>query len=233
MWHTPDGQRVIDGAEGELIRSSIYSLMEQLVESVSNPYGDCLETGIKVFDELQMTQKLALIEKVATFLLTDTNEPLPLTAVNEAVVGAIFENIRQHVEMEVTCCTLLHEHLPDADEEDFFHWRRAVLDAEFATLDPSEIELLQSEGFQWPTVDCCELERWDELIEGLADHILWDRDYEMADSFLDDEPQMAAARKEVLGIDADYFVDLPPDTNDDCIDKVITSIEALVRSKPR
>lgn len=240
MWHTPDGQRILLGAEAELVQRSIESIVSQLYESNSDDDACTFESGISVFDQLQLNQKIVVLRQVACYLLTDTDAPLPLTAVNEAAVGAVFENIRQHVETEIEHCSVLGQMFPihnssalSCDEEPWTIWRSKILAAEFATLSRGEWELLVAEGFHWPSEDCLEIERWDEIIESLADRILWDRDYEMSDSFLDDDPLSATARKEMLGIEHDYFIDTPPDPNDDELEGVISEIHSIVRRKPR
>jgi hypothetical protein len=52
---------------------------------------------------------------------------------------------------------------------------------------------------------------WPELLEVLRDAILDDADHELADELLDLEPRTAAAVKQLLAIDRDYFVTVPED----------------------
>lgn len=236
MWHTPVGDRVIRGAEAELIQLSIHYLVEeiQLHEWEGGELGFC--ANIEVFDELTWTHKIAAIEQVARYLLTDTAEVLSLNAINEAVVGAIFENVRQMLESELTANPYLDTSLLNLSNEEMpslWFWRDKVLAAVIASTSAEELLELQAEGFDLPDVTSSDMEVWSNLIENLADQILWDRDYELAAAFMDDDPDLATAEKEMFGIDHDYFTALPPDQREDQIKTVVGNIERLIRSKPK
>ncbi|XZE52587.1 hypothetical protein SH139x_004289 [Planctomycetaceae bacterium SH139] len=243
MWHTPTGKRVVDGVEAELIRESISTILEQLLCSSLECEDFCFQSGIEVFDCLPLSQKLASLELAGRHLLTDTEDALPLTAVNESVVGVIFENIRQHIETEIDtercyeACFGDEDSAWEEDSQDCFpgdrYWRRQVLVTCRQTLGKDPAKQCLASEFDWPPVECDDLQRWDVLIELLADRILWDRDYEMAEAFLDDAPENATAKKLMLGIDEDYFTGLAPDPRDEVMDQVVLSIRRLTRPKPR
>lgn len=257
MWHTPTGNRVIRGAEAELIRASVGGIVEELLRAEHLHDDNGFDSGIEIFDALPVSQKLASLEQVMRYLLTDTLAPLPLTAVNEAVVGVIFENVRQQVEMEVMRQDPYRDDWFSQEAEDEepwrlqlrwsdesgdgvepfdYRWREWVLAAaaqvrDSGLRDQGDCEALCSE--EWPTRGCTDIHAWDILIECLADCILWDRDYEMAEAFLDDDPEHATAKKNMLGIHPDYFTGLAPDPRDEELGTVVDSIEQLMRAKPR
>lgn len=241
MWHTPIGDRVISGAEAELVRASIDVLAEEIQERGWDNDELSFNSGIEIFDELTWTHKLAAIEQVARYLLTDTPDVLPLSAINEAVVGAIFENAHQMVEFEIareaySDFGISQEEQPRGDEADAYdrwYWRDLVINAVLETIDEAEIAEMRSNDFFLPSSTCTDHDTWSNLIENLADQLLWDRDYELAAAFMDDDPAIAAAEKKIFGIDQDYFTDLPPDPRDDQMQRVVLSIHKLVRSKPR
>jgi hypothetical protein len=262
MWHTPTGNRIIAGAEAELIRASVGVIVGDLVRAARGQDDCWFDAGIDIFDALPVSQKLAALEQVARHLFTFTREPLPLTAVNESVIGAIFENVRQQVELEVMQQDPYREdwYYGECEEES---WRatdgepwagQELYGEEFATFEDTggvpecgwrervlaaAAELRELGAFGelshgiWPEACCTDIYRWDLLIESLADCILWDRDYEMAEAFLDDDPEQAAAKKMMLGIDEDYFTGLAPDPRDEQLGDVVASITRLTRAKPR
>lgn len=246
MWHTPLGDRVIRGAEADLIRASIDVLADEIQEHGWDNDDLGFSSGIEVFDELTWTHKLAAIEQVARYLLTDTVDVLPLSAINEAVVGAIFENAHQMVEYEIAreaysdtgssqedlICADETQH-DDADDYIRWHWRDLVIKAVLETITAAELSEMYQEGHFLPTSTCTDHDTWSNLVENLADQILWDRDYELAAAFMDDDPVIAAAEKKIFGIDQDYFTDLPPDPREDQMQRVVISIHDLVRTKPR
>jgi hypothetical protein len=232
MWHTPLGDRIVKGAEADLIRASVESMVCDIREQGWDASEFGFESGIELFDELTWPQKLAGIEQVARYLLTQTPESLDLHASNEAVVGALFENIRQNIEAEIFHQSLGNDML-DQHHADAFYWRGKVLAAEIESTSEAERLELQQDGFSLPTTDCECLSTWEMLVEGLADQILWDRDYEMAAAFMDDDPDFSANEKRMFGIDQDYFTGLTPDPREDQLDSVVFSIERLIRSKPR
>ncbi len=49
----------------------------------------------------------------------------------------------------------------------------------------------------------------------LTDAVLWDEDWRDSESLLDADPKASRAVKEVLGIDEDYYVAVPPDPTDE------------------
>ena len=77
------------------------------------------------------------------------------------------------------------------------------------------------------------LSQWQSLTESLADRILWDRDFEMAGSFLDEEPAKAAVLKQMMGIETDYYSSIAPDPNPDEVQLILKSVRQLTHQKPR
>lgn len=187
MWHTSSGDRILSGAEAKLFKAALTGLVEETMLSDCDFCG----CGIELFDELTSSQRLAVLEGIATSLLTDTVDMPNLTAVNESAVAAVFEYARFEVELEIDDCTAGTT------------WRQMVFDSYhecFANESGSDSE------------HCCPAHagsdcrtEWHSAVESLADRVLWDRDFEMVGSFLDEPPEKAAMMRQVLGIDDDYF----------------------------
>jgi hypothetical protein len=156
----------------------------------SNPKHDWW-TGVDLFDELQYPQKIALLWQVASALLQENTPALKLTGVNEAAVAAVYAHIRLLIDNEI-------EVRPNKPL-----FRKLVLDClrdEFA-----------QEGLHLPGPRSADLNKWGGLVDACADRILWDRDYEDGDRFLDTPPEQAALLKELLRIDDDYYTTVPQD----------------------
>jgi hypothetical protein len=61
---------------------------------------------------------------------------------------------------------------------------------------------------------CTDIEEWQDLIDSISEAILWDRDYDEAESFLDDEPELRDLKYAAMGIRADYFTAVAPNPTD-------------------
>jgi len=95
MWWTPDGERILQGAEARLFREAL----ARTVDMVRDDPEGLWQFGAPPFDKLQPNQKLAVLAEVGSALL-QANQPVPrLTAVREAAVGAVYEAIMLLVEM--------------------------------------------------------------------------------------------------------------------------------------
>ena len=84
-----------------------------------------------------------------------------------------------------------------------------------------------------PELECDDIRQWESLIDSLAEAILWDRDFEMADSFLDVDPGVSRQRRRLLGIEDDYFASVAPDPRPDEILNLVAKTRDIVRAKPR
>jgi hypothetical protein len=216
MWHTPDGDRTLLGAEAILVKASITGIVESIKDESSGYRGQA-EYRITLFDELPDSQRLMLLERVATYLLTDTPRTLDLTAVNEAAIGVIFEHARNEIDREVT-----RGHPPVTT------WRSMALTA-YRECFADEDEASNEGDFVPSRIDSTDREQWWELLESLANRILWDRDYELADTFLDAPPSESRTLKAMLGVDADYFATAAPDiVDDEQFQKVYGRLDRLV-----
>ena len=203
MWWTPDGERILQGAEARLFREAL----GVIVDMVRDDNEGLLEFAAPPFDKLQPNQKLAVLAKVGSALLQE-NQPMPrLTAVREAAVGAVYEAIMLMVEMEID---------QPAEEHEPPTWRQMVLTA---CQDRGIDELLD------PSSE--EADEWDELICSLADAVLWDEDWKDSESLLDADPKASQAVKKLLGIDEDYYVAVPPDPTQEEMEGIWATLRRL------
>jgi hypothetical protein len=85
MWWTPDGQRILQGAEARLFSEAL----GMIVDMVRDNNEGLWQFNAPPFDKLQPNQKLAVLAEVGRALLQE-NKPMPrLTAVREAAVGIV------------------------------------------------------------------------------------------------------------------------------------------------
>ena len=235
MWHTSLGDRTLRGDEAALVRMSIESMIDSLLmqfdEEIENEdIGtesaiDC-DSGIAVYDALSISQRIAVLHDVAKYLLTDTDQVLSLSAELEAAVAAVFVEIRDNVAIEID--------FPSINRGQALSWRAAVRHAYDDLFSASESGLPDefiSDDLPLPSNR--DMSHWEFLIEALSDAILWDRDFEMADSFLDDDPGVSHTRRRLLGIDDDYFTSIAPDPLTDEVHQIVSRTREIVRAKPR
>ncbi len=133
-----------------------------------------------------------------------------MTAVLEATVAAVYRQVRELVELEI--------HDP---EDETTYWRQQVLDAFRESVDDDDV----------PDAECDDLGEWVLLIDCLADRILWDEDWADGDLYLDDDPESSQHLKKIMGVDPDYYVDVPPDPTDDELDDVLDTLRRLTSGR--
>lgn len=234
MWSTPEGDRVVQGREAALIRDAVGMMIDEIEMLADQPAFPPLEFGIPVWDGLTWQQKLATLDLVLRHLMQASLPPLPLTSIYESAVGAIFEKIKCEIEIELDIAKM-EANSDFHDENDF--WRSMVLDAfgepryaEDGSMIGDSLEDLDSEFYP---VDANEMrkDRWFNVVESLADRLLWDRDYEMEDVFADVEPDQAAAMKSYMGVSEGYYRQIAPDLRDDQVASVIQRVKAITHRR--
>ena len=178
------------------------------------------------------------LHDVARHLLTPTDRPLPLSAAAEAAVAAIFVEIRDQVAIEID---FPQSSGPGNERlQAGAMWRQLVLRAygdvcgAVHDADASDFGLDDlPDGIHIPDDSCEEIQQWEYLIESLTDAVLWDRDFEMAESFLDVDPGVSQQRRRLLGIDEEYFTRVAPDPKPDEVSRLVSRTRDIVRAKPR
>ncbi len=198
MWHMQDGKRVLYPAEWELIRYAAHSLLTMLDEDKKlGKRGRKL--GVRAFDRLSYQQKTYLLWQVLHAAAKDSQVPeLPLTSVNESVIGALFKILHESLSFELSL------RYPEKVEA-LSRTRRLILAAAVESNDPiSDLPSLESTDF----------EQWRMVLDEIEERILWDADYEMEDAFMDLPPEQAQLKRDMFGIDDDYFVAVAPEPSE-------------------
>jgi hypothetical protein len=239
-WQTPDGDRVLCGAEGELVREALAVMVDQTADNLQSDER-LFSFGVAAFDAVTPTEQLAVIKDIAEHLLTETAGPLELTSLNEAGVYAIFRSLLTQIEIEIDVSRM--EPLDDDDPEWLVYWRSLTLRAyrqclpeglEDEEFNEQEFEEFEEEGDAVPLDEHCEdLQRWESITESLADRLLWDRDFEMADAILDIDPGKAEILKQLLGIEHQYYSSVSADVRPVDVEQSLAAIRRLTHEKPR
>jgi hypothetical protein len=257
MWHTSQGNRTLHGGEALLVASAIDTMVDALSVhldadldhddglpgGVDLANGDSLadcDSGIAMFDRLDACQRIGLLHQLAVYLLTDTPTTLELTATGDAGVAAVFVEIRDQLAIELdlesvvdvneTALCLDPESLDALErdalelDDDPLYWRRLVCDAVSESVDDSDA------ADDVPALHSRELSHWEDAIDLMASTILWDRDFEMADALMDQDPLISRQRRRLLGIQQDYFTDVPPDPHPTEAIRLVRETRELVRS---
>ena len=205
MWWTPDGERILQGAEARLFREALGMIVDMVRDDAEGLW----QFGAPPFDKLQPNQKLAVLAQVGTALLCK-DQPMPrLTAALEAAVGAVYEATRILVEMEI-------DQAPEWRESP--SWRELVL----AVCRERGIEDLLDH-------ECEDLDEWEVLVSCLADGVLWDEDWRDSESLMDADPRASRAVKELMGIDEEYYIAVPPDPNDKEMEGIWATLQGLTK----
>lgn len=214
MWRTQTGERILGGAEAQLLRTALGVLVDQVEEEIDD-LRESLEFGVPIFDRLDGRQKLALLADVGHHLLCSTDPPPPLTATNESAVAVLYKVIEEWVGMEID----EEESIREMPGEDPFVWRRSVL-AAYCEYCPTDFEL--------PVESCREIEAWGLLIECLEARVLWDADYLDEDVYADQAPEAGKYLKDQLGVPDGYFRAVAPDPTDRDLVIVRQTIRGLI-----
>ncbi|WP_145119331.1 hypothetical protein [Rosistilla oblonga] len=199
----------MSGSEATLIVQTCVAMIDALEWEIRNDNGAVVcESGVELYDEQMVYQRIALLNEVCHGLLSPAQAMPELTAELEATVMAIFETVKSQIELEIDAGQCFGDSCCDM--------RSMVLAAFIDNAPGSEADAanIEDDLDDIPDPWCDEIEQWDLVVELLADRILWDRDFEMASMIVDEEPEMAEAYKQVLGIANDYFSMAPPEVNE-------------------
>lgn len=232
-WKTPDGNRQLGGAEAAVVRESLAFMVDQIGQSLDWSDDEQIwGTGVGLFDEITRTQQLVVTKSVAEHLLTETSDTLELTAIHEAVVGAIFRNLAVQIEIELD--------MEPAEKNIHwkFYWRRLTLAAYHECYSDEEDDRFEDDDPEDPwvtpqSIESRNLPQWESLAESLADRILWDRDFEMAENFLDTDPAKAAVLKQMVGVDTDYYSSVAADPKPHEVEELLRQVRRITHQKPR
>ena len=227
-WKTQLGERHAVGPEAELIRDAI-GYIHDVVEAEIDCLNDPWDFGVPIFDNLEPACKLCLLADVGEALLNET-PLLPLTAITEGTVAAIFGAVLQLIETEID----LQKKEAFQDNDHRFFYRTLVL--EIARSDEGESDAVEAdvdEDEDLRTAESTDMSDWEFLVEMIGERILWDEDYLYADEILDAAPDIARRKRNRLGIAREYCFDLPPNPEESDLVGIRERLEKIERRKAR
>jgi hypothetical protein len=213
-WCLPGDVEVLSGPMADLFVASlacVYDMMlEEVVDGTEQWY-----FKIPVFDRLPWPQRLALLVEVAEALLRPEIKAPELTAVREAAVAAIAQNVDDQLAIE-TDGDFAGEGSPWE-----FYWRRLVRaivpEPDDEPYGPIAPELANENLKDWLFItECC---FWGAL--------LWDEDWR-DDEVQDVNPTTAVLIRGQLGIDADYYTSVAPDPRPDEMIPLVRRMDVLI-----
>ena len=217
MWQTSQGTRTLEGAEAHLVGEVVHYLLDQILVGIeiNEPH----RSDVPIFDALQPTQQLVMLAQVAQGLLSNNVEPVPLTAINEGAIYAVFCELRSLIEIEID-----FERLGEDPDNTI---RTAAIEAWLQHNqwnDGDEVKDIL------PDPDTMDVDHWTWFVEMIADQILWDRDFDLDGLVADIQPEKADQLKAYLGIERDYYSTIAPDVRDFDIQQISDQIRSLVSS---
>ena len=184
MWRTRYGNRTLKGNEAVVFAEALWSLLDGATAKELDEY----ELGVESFDNLTFGQKISALSIVGNGLLRKDVPIVPLTAVLEGAIAAVFENLKNEITFEINTHKL---HL---------NWRELVI----AARKEMRVEEI-------PESTCTDFDEWDSQVDTLAEAILLDRDYYDAILHIYFTPERSDALKSIAGITDDYFLAIPDD----------------------
>lgn len=201
MWRTPEGNRTLSGVEAEVLLEGLRSLAAELRDQ-----RDDHESDVPAFDALSFGQRVSTLHDVANGLLRSDAPVAVHTAANEAAIYAIYRQLHRTMVDELI--------LSDEGDEECLDVRELLHRAGSA---------LRMEAT--PPVECTDDTDWERLIESLCDRVLWDRDFEIGNLFLDSPPDTARSsldgESEVL---VPYFSAVPNDPPDARVERILAEL---------
>ena len=209
MWPTTHGTRQLSGDEAALVRRVIGTMVDQLVGE-GHQKREQYHYHIDWFDNWDYSQRLWLLDCVATALLTTSTAPQP-AAMLEATVDAIFAELFDLISIEIN--------YEFGDEKKHRKsWRQSTIDA-FITQNSRSPDVRPDDSDE---------SMWSGLVVQIADVILGVRIYQQAESFRDGDPAQTQNFLQQKGLPTDFLQRIPPLLDVDETQLVINRIQRLV-----
>ncbi len=202
VWRTDPSDRILEGAEAKVFANALLNLLDEF-DLCDFEY----ELGIKCFDTMTVGQKISVLSTIGNGLFRKDVEPVELTAVLESGIGAIFKHLYHRITYEI-------------DESELgSKWRELLVTVR---------EEMEAEDI--PDTACEDYDEWDLEVEELANAILWDRDYEDGDTYMDHPPEKTEWLKYMARIPDNYYTAIADDLTDEEAQVKIKELRKLCNS---
>ena len=227
MWETSQGIRTLGGAEAYLVRELVHYLHDQILVGIE--IGEPHFSDVSVFDSLQPTQQLAMLHTVAEGLLDSSKAPPKLTATCEGTIYAIFRELETLIEAEVG----FEQQLAKSSHRLRALARDAWIGGCQQSNEKNVLGNAELTGTNIPDLKCTDMEQWTDFVELIADHILWDRDFQFENIVGDASPDQAEVIKRQLGINNDYYSTIANDIREIDVERISAKIRLLTPATER
>jgi hypothetical protein len=202
VWRTDPSDRILEGAEAKVFAEALLSLLDEF-DLCDFEY----DLGIKCFDTMTVGQKVSVLSTIGNGLFRKDVEPVELTAVLESGIGAVFKHLSFRIAYEI-------------DEPELgLKWRKLLVAAR-----------KEMEAEDMPDITCEDYDEWDIEVEELANAILWDRDYEDGDIYMDHPPEKTEWLKYMARIPDNYYTAIADDLTDEEAQVKIEELRKLCNS---
>lgn len=204
MWNTTLGCRVLTATEARWVGDAAYRLTDDIRTNMprEGQSGESLAIGVPLFDQMTPEQQIVMINRVIGYLFNPSLDPPPRSALLDATIAAIYTHAYGDV-----CAEIDSARGDDESEQDDTECRQAVIQA----LRDKPIEAGEEPQSDFPDPNSDDMEEWEMAIDSLRGCVLPDEDWQMAEFALDLPSDQSAKIKQQLGIDGDYFIDIPPE----------------------
>jgi hypothetical protein len=81
-----------------------------------------------------------------------------------------------------------------------------------------------------PDARSADLEEWEWILDEIEERILWDCDYQSSNELMDLPPEAARQIRQLVGIDEEYDLTIPPDPDESSMTAARQKLTQLVRS---
>lgn len=205
MWHTADGLRVLTSQEWKVFALGLDMLWSLLDADLENGT-ESRFTDVEIFESLSHPQKLLILSQVAE-ALRERNVPAPPDhPYYDAAVQAVIQIMQG----------MLHDEMEFGESDDNQQALWQVFDwTEMKSWEPKSIKKMKRKD-------------WDSLVRMFEESIV-DGDHELAALVMDQSPEEAAAFKQIMGIDSDYFTAIPPEPDEAMQSKARATLQRLLR----
>ena len=203
MWQTPCGKRTLKRAEARLFAEALLSLLDQ---EDALRHEDC-PLGIECYDRLTYGQRISALGTIADGLLREEVPAVPLTAVVEVAIAAVFEHLKSLVEIGI-------------DEPAWWKdWRKLIVAAS---------REMGAKNMPDPTRD--DLAEWELVLQELKDGILADVGHQDAWQRTGQPPKRATWTKQVMRGPEDFLGTSVDELNDEEIKARLSELWEVCRS---
>ena len=205
MWHTADGLRVLTSQEWKVFALGLDMLWSLLDADLENGT-ESRFTDVEIFESLSHPQKLLILSQVAEALRERDVPAPPDHPYYDASVQAVIQIMQG----------MLHDEMDFGESDDNQQALWQVFDwNEMKSWEPKSIKKMKRKD-------------WDSLVRMFEESIV-DGDHELAALVMDQSPEQAAAFKQIMGIDSDYFTAIPPEPDEAMQSKARATLQRLLR----